>query len=103
MQPRRRLEQLRRFRQVAVWAPVVWFPLALYCLLVDRVNVSIGLGLAGIVFSILARAVVWSARCPACDEPFRSSPAGFRQIWDEASCAACGLSLFELRRGRASD
>lgn len=88
---------------VAVWAPILWFPLVVYCLLVDRVLEATGLGLAGLVFAGLARGVVWFARCPACEKLFRRSPTGFRRIWDDASCEACGLSLFELRRGGAHD
>ncbi|MBJ18983.1 MAG: hypothetical protein GY910_06125 [bacterium] len=77
--------------------------MAVYCLLVGRVIEAIALGLAGIVFATLSRFVVWCARCPACERPFRSSPAGFRRIGEEASCEACGLSLFELRRRRTDD
>lgn len=99
MQIRNRLEQLRLWRQVAVWAPVLWFPLLVHFLLVDRTRMAIGLGLAGIAFAGCARGRVWIARCPACRKPFRDSEGGFRRIWDEASCAACGLSLFDLRRG----
>ena len=97
------LEQLRRWRQAAVWAPIFWFPLVIYAQIMGQSLASIGVGLAGLAFWGLARAVVWSARCPSCEAPFRQSPAGFERAWDESSCAACGLSLFELRRGRARD
>lgn len=103
MSDRTALEQLRRWRQAAVWAPIVWFPLAIYALIMGRSIWSIGIGLAGLAFAGLARTVVWSARCPACEAPFRTSPERFRSAWDESTCDACGLSLFELRRGRAGD
>lgn len=95
---RARLEQMRRWKQVAVWAPVVWFPLIVYGLSVGRTAAALTLGLAGMIFAGLARAVVWFGHCPRCDVPYRERPGGFRRIWDEASCAACGVSLFELRR-----
>ena len=103
MGERATLEQLRRWRQAAVWAPIAWFPLAIYALMTGRSAWSIGIGLSGLIFAGVARAVVWSARCPACAVPFRGSPGAFRRFWDDASCDACGLSLFELRRGRAQD
>jgi hypothetical protein len=98
-QTRNRFEQLRRWRQVAVWAPVLWFPLLVHFFLLGSEALAIGLGLAGIAFAVFARGRVWIARCPACHEPFRSSEDGFRRIWDESTCGACGLSLFEMRRG----
>ncbi len=95
---RARLEYLRLWRQVAAWAPVVWFPVVVYTLLTERTEWALALGLAGLIFAGLARGVVWSASCPACAARFRASASGFRRIWDAASCEACGLSLFELRR-----
>jgi hypothetical protein len=100
MDPRRRkLEGLRRWRQAAVWSPVLGLPLVLYWLLTARPLPAVGLVIAGACFWGLARAVVWSARCPGCERPFREARAGFRHIWDQSQCASCGLSLFELRRG----
>lgn len=98
---RTRLEQVHRWKRVATWAPVLWFPLMVFFLLADGVMLAIALGLAGLAFAGFARGVVWASRCPGCGEPFRRSDGGFRQIWNEARCAACGLSLFELRREHA--
>lgn len=98
-----RLERTHRWRQAAVWAPVVWLPLALFWLLTGRAPLAVAIALAGVVFAGIARLVVWAGRCPGCGVPTRSSPAGFRALWDEMRCAACGLSLFELRRSRARD
>ncbi|MBY0398866.1 hypothetical protein K2X89_01125 [Myxococcota bacterium] len=95
---RDRLEQLRRWKLAASWAPVAWFPVVVFALSVEQPLVAATLGLAGAVFAGAARAAVWSARCPRCGESFRARPGGFRRIWDEASCLACGVSLFELRR-----
>lgn len=95
-----RLEQLRRWKQAASWAPVAWFPLLVYLLSIGETRVAATIGLAGGCFAGAARLAVWSARCPRCGESFRKRPGGFRQIWDEAGCAACGLSLFALRRAR---
>lgn len=96
---RAKLEQLRRWRQTAVWAPVLWFPGVVYGLLVGEVGLALTLGFAGLVFAVVARGVVWLGRCPRCDAAFKDSPAAFRRIWDESSCQACDVSLFELRRG----
>ena len=98
---RGRLEQLRRWKLAASWAPVVWFPIVVFALSVAQPRVAATLGLAGAAFAGAARVAVWSARCPRCGEPFRARPGGFRRIWDEAGCLACGLSLFELRRAGA--
>ena len=104
MDPRRaKLEMLFRWKQAAIWSPVVWLPLVVFWLLTDRTPMAIGLAIAGLVFVGLARVVVWSARCPGCEALFRGTPAGFRRVWNELACEACGLSLFELRRGRARD
>ena len=99
MQTQTRFEQLRRWRQIAVWAPVLWFPLVVHFFLLGREALAIGIGLAGIAFAGIARGRVWIARCPACDKPFRDSAGGFRLIWDESTCASCEQSLFEMRRG----
>ena len=64
---------------------------------------AIGIGLAGLAFAGLARVVVWSARCPGCQVPFKQLPSGFRRFWEDATCEACGLSLFELRRSSGLD
>ena len=104
MDPRRRkLEGLHRWRQAALWSPVVWIPLVLYWLLTGRPQPAVGLVIAGACFVGLSRAVVWFAHCPGCNRPFREAEAGFRRVWDQAECAACGLSLFALRRGSDPD
>lgn len=95
---RRRLEQLRRWKQAASWAPIFWFPLLVFALSLGATGTALTLGLAGAAFAAAARFAVWSARCPRCGAAFRARPDGFRRIWDAASCAACGVSLFELRR-----
>ena len=97
---RARLEQLRRWKQAASWAPVFWFPLVVYSLSIGETRVAATIGLAGAFFAGAARLAVWSARCPRCGEAFRTRPGGFRRIWEESGCAACGLSLFALRRAR---
>ena len=97
----KRFEQLWRWRRAAAWAPIVWFPLALARLLMDAPIQAVVLGVAGLVFAALARIVVWSARCPACETPLRASPAGGRHFWDDARCGTCDRSLFDLRRARA--
>ncbi|MAG30026.1 MAG: hypothetical protein CL908_03920 [Deltaproteobacteria bacterium] len=95
---RTKLEQLRRWRQAAVWAPVFWLPGVVYGLLVDAIALAMMLGFAGLVFALVARGVVWFGRCPRCGARFSETPSGFRRIWDESSCGACGVCLFELRR-----
>lgn len=95
---RERLEQLRRWKLAASWAPIVWFPIVVFALSVSEPKVAATLGLAGTAFAGAARLAVWTARCPRCGEAFRARPGGFRRVWDEAGCVACGLSLFELRR-----
>lgn len=93
-----RLEQLRRWKLAASWAPVVWFPLGLFALSVGAHPVAAALVLAGIFFAAAARFAVWLARCPSCGEAFRARPGGFERAWDEAGCSACGASLFAMRR-----
>ena len=95
-----RLEQLRRWKQAASWAPVFWFPLVVYLLSIGETRVAATIGLAGTCFAGAARLAVWSARCPRCGEAFRARPGGFRHAWEESGCTACGLSLFALRRAR---
>ena len=95
-----RLEQLRRWKLAASWAPVVWFPLVVYLLSIEQARVAVTLVLAGTVFAGAARLAVWSARCPRCGESFRARRHGFRHVWEEAGCDACGVSLFALRRSR---
>jgi len=97
---RARLEQLRRWKIAAAWAPVFWFPLAVYALSIGETGVAFALPLAGAAFAGAARLAVLTARCPRCGERFRARPGGFRRIWDESACQACGLSLFALRRGK---
>jgi len=104
MDPRQaKLEQLFRWKQIASWSPVVLLPLVVYWGLTGRAAQAIGLAITGGVFFGVARIVVGHARCPACGTRFRDTPAGFRRIWNDLTCEACGLSLFELRRGRARD
>ncbi|MBB84138.1 MAG: hypothetical protein CL931_10060 [Deltaproteobacteria bacterium] len=104
MDPKRaKLEQLQRWKQAADWSPLVWLPLVVYWALTARASQAIGLAIAGAVFIAFARFVVGNARCPGCETRFRDMPAGFSRIWNELACEACGLSLFELRRGRARD
>lgn len=96
---RSRLEQLRRWKLAASWAPIGWFPLAVYALSIGADRGALTLALGGAAFAGAARLAVWWADCPRCGEPYRARPAGFRRAWEEASCDACGLSLFALRRG----
>ena len=96
---RAKLEQLFLWRQAANWSPVLWLPVGVFWLLTARTPNAIGLAIAGLAFIGVARLVVWAARCPGCGAEFRSIPGGFRRIWGELACNACGLSLFELRRG----
>lgn len=100
---RRELEALFRWRQAANWSPVVLLPLVVYWQLTDRTPLAIGAALAGLAFYLFARGRVYLARCPACGERFSATPAGHRRIWEALACDACGVSLFELRRGRARD
>ena len=100
---RNALESIHRWRQSASWSPVVLLPLVVYWQLTDRTPLAIGAALAGGAFVLFARGWVYFARCPACETRFGSTPAGFRRIWDDLACEACGVSLFELRRGRARD
>ena len=95
------LEGLHRWQQSAQWSPVVLLPLIIYWLFTDRAPLAIGAGIAGASFYAFARARVTRARCPACETRYGSTPAGSDRIWNEMACDACGLSLFELRRGRA--
>lgn len=96
--PRARFEQFRRWRQSAVWAPVLWFPIAITGFALGRSGLAITLIFAGLVFTGMCCAVVWFGRCPSCEVRFGDSSKAFRRIWDDATCDACGLSLFELRR-----
>ena len=97
------LESIHRWRQAANWTPVVLLPLIVYWHLTDRTPLAIGAVLAGFAFYGFARGWVYFARCPACETRFGDTPAGFRRGWEEIACEACGVSLFELRRGRARD
>lgn len=97
------MEFIRRWRRAAAWSPVFWFPVALYFLLTERLFVALTLFLAGLIFAGVARAIVASRRCPACQERFGGSGAQFRSAWNESSCGACGLSLFDLRREAGDD
>jgi len=95
---RRHLEQIRLWRSLAAWAPVVWFPVLIFGLLTGRTALAITLSLVGLLFAAVARAVVWSGHCPRCGVHFGSSTGVFRRVWDQAGCLDCGLSLFALRR-----
>ncbi len=97
---RQHLEQIRLWRQLAAWAPVVWFPVLIFGFLTGRRVLGITHGLAGPLFAGAARAVVWFTHCPRCGVHFGSSTGVFRQVWDLAGCLDCGLSLFVLRRGK---
>lgn len=94
-----RLEQFRRWKQAALWAPVLWFPLVVYSIAMRESRAALVLGLAGLVFAVLARGVVWLGRCPRCACQFRATTKAYEAIWDASRCLACGLSLFEMRRG----
>ena len=96
---RGRFETLWRWRQASVWAPVLWFPVMLFGLLTGRTALALTIGLAGLVFAGLTRAVVWLGRCPDCEKRWSDSSGGFQRFWDKATCPSCGLSLFDLRRG----
>ena len=100
---RAKLEGVRRWRQAAAWSPVAWLPLVVYWLSTERAPLAVAFALAGVAFMLIARCVVWSTRCPQCETRFGATPAGFRRIWNDMVCDACGLSLFELRRARARD
>jgi hypothetical protein len=96
------LEQLRRWRQAAVWAPVLWFPIILTAFALDELRLAIAGVFAGSLFAAICVAVVWFGRCPQCTARFGDSSETFRHFWDDATCHACGLSLFELRRRDAN-
>ncbi|MHA7836800.1 MAG: hypothetical protein ACX98W_04995 [bacterium] len=96
--PLQRLEGIWRWRQVSVWAPVLWLPLLLHGLASGHAAIAFAVGLSGVVFAALTRGVVWLGRCPGCETRWRDSREGFQTVWDEAACRACGLSLFESRR-----
>ncbi len=98
MNERTRLERIRRWRQAAVWAPVFWFPVILTGFALGHFAVALTLALAGFVFAGICGAVVWLGRCPRCNARLGMSSKSFRRIRDAATCDACGLSLFELRR-----
>ncbi len=95
---RARLERIRHWRQAVVWAPVFWLPFVVYGFATQRTGMALTLGFAGLVFAGLGRSIVWFGRCPGCRVRFGTRPDGFRRIWDDATCDACGLSLFVLRR-----
>lgn len=97
-----RLERVRLWRQAAVWAPILWFPLMVTGFAMSRPGIAVMLAIAGLVFAGVCVSVVWSSRCPRCRERFGRSAANFRRIWDDAACQSCGLSLFELRRRDSS-
>ena len=99
----RAFARLRALRQAAVWAPIVWFPVALSLLAVGAFGPACAMLLSGVSFALILRAAVRFAHCPNCGHPFRSSAEDFREIWNEARCLDCGLSLFELRRGHARE
>jgi rRNA maturation endonuclease Nob1 len=77
---------------------MVWLPLMIYGLSTQRLALAMTLGLSGFLFALLARAVVWSRRCPECGEHFGASSSTFDEIWEASGCRACGVSLFQLRR-----
>ena len=91
-------EHFRRWRQAAVWAPVLWFSLAITGFALGWSGLAIVLILSGLVFTGMCCAVVWFGRCPSCNARFGESTRAFRRFWDDATCDACALSLFELRR-----
>jgi hypothetical protein len=102
MTPQRaRLEQIRRWRQAAVWAPVLWFPIILTAFALGELRLAIAGLLAGLLFAGMCVAVVWFARRPRCSARFGDSSVTFRRFWDDATCHGCELSLFELRRGNS--
>lgn len=92
-------ETLWRWRQASVWAPVCWFPAMLFGFLTGHTALALAIGLSGVIFAGLTRAVVWLGRCPGCETRWGDCPGGFQRLWDEAACISCGLSLFDLRRG----
>ncbi len=98
---RQLLEQIRLWRQLAAWTPVICFPVLIFGVLTGRTALAITLGLAGLLFAGAARVVVWSRHCPRCGVRFGSSSGVFRQVWDQAGCLDCGLSLFALRREKS--
>ena len=91
-------EGLRRWRQAAVWAPVLWFPAVLTAFALGYQVIAVASAFAGILFAGICAGMVWFGRCPRCESRFGISVNVFRQFWDQASCANCGSSLFELRR-----
>lgn len=99
---RPQLEQIRRWRQAAVWAPVLWFPVILTAFALGELRLAIAGVFAGLLFAATCVAVVWFGRCPRCIVRFGDSSESFRRFWDDATCHACGLSLFELRRRESS-
>ena len=98
-----RLEAIFRWRQAVNWSPVIWLPLVIYWLLTSRFPLGIGMLIAGFMFIAFARIVVAMSHCPGCETRFRDAPSGLSEMWNEVTCATCGLSLFELRRSRAQD
>ncbi len=47
------------------------------------------------VFSLLLRAAVYWGSCPRCGVRFSGDPGGFKAVWEEQECLACGLSLYD--------
>ncbi len=97
------LEGLHRWRQAAVWSPILILPALIWGLSTGRVVLALTGAIGGLVFNGLARARVAMARCPVCGERFGHTPAGYRRIWHDLACATCGRSLFDLRRDRARE
>ena len=90
------LEQIRRWGQAAVWAPVLWFSIILAAFALGELRLAIAGVFSGLLFAAMCIAVVWFGRCPRCTARFGDSSEALRRFWDDATCHACELYFFNF-------
>ncbi len=90
----RALTRVHYLRQASAWAAVVWFPVVVGTVSVGASSLALGVGFSGAAFSAILRVVVATSRCPRCKGRYLGMGGGYRDIWHNDRCAACGLSRY---------